>query len=138
MFPLTLQVQNTRTIEAPSWKQVERAFARWDTLSRGFFILIDSAGNDVQTAGASYKAVVEFREVHGDGSFAHCVLGHPDGSAKPISIYSSLGTIELNENEIFALPEILEVFRCFYDQRTVPPRFVRRDGPAHFSSTSPG
>jgi hypothetical protein len=138
MLPLTLQVQNARTIEAPSWERVERAFARWDTLSRGFFILIDSAGNYVQTAGASYKAVVEFREVRDDGSSSHCVLGHPGGSTKPISIYSSLGTIELKENEIFALSEILEIFRSFYDHRTIPDRFVRRDGPAYFSSPSSG
>ena len=138
MLPLTLQIQNARTLEAPSWERVERAFARWDTLSRGFFILADTAGNYVQTAGASYKAVVEFREVRSDGSFTHCVLGHPGGSTKPISIYSSIGIVELSEHEVFALPEILDVFRVFHDHRTVPSCFVRRDGPAHFSSPSSG
>ncbi len=134
MLPLTLQIQNARTIEAPSWERVERALARWDTLSRGFFILADSAGTYVQTAGASYKALVEFREARGEGGFSHHVLGHRDGSTKPISIYSSIGTIVLNENEIFAMPEILEIFKSFYEHRTVPDRFIRRDGPAHVST----
>ena len=92
MTPLTLQIQNARSLESPSWEAVERAFAKWDTLRRGFFVLSDAAGNYVQTAGASYKAIVEWREVREDGAFSHFVLGHPDRDAKPTSIYSSVGS----------------------------------------------
>ena len=87
----------------------------------------------VQTAGASYKALVEFRQVKPDGSFSHYVLGRPGGDPTPTSIYSSIGTLHLNQNEIFKLPEILEIFRAFYDGRTVPGYLARRDITAQFS-----
>jgi hypothetical protein len=132
MSPLTLQIQNARSIESPKWETVERAFAKWDTLRRGFFVLSDTAGNYVQTAGASYKAIVEWRQMREDGKFSHFVLGHPDRESKATSIYSSIGILKLHENEIFALDEVLEIFHSFYDHRTVPDRFTRRDDTARF------
>jgi hypothetical protein len=136
--PLTLQMQTGRALESPSWERVVKALDRWDTLSRGFFTLIDSAGNYVQTAGASYKAIVEYREVLGDGRFAHYVLGHAEASTEPTKIFSSIGILELNENEIFKLPEVLEIFHCFYEHRTVPDQFVRRDITADFEPAGDG
>jgi hypothetical protein len=134
MTPLNLQIQNAPSVESPSWNAVERAFEKWDTLRRGFLTLSEAAGSYVQTAGASYKAIVEFRQVRRDGSFSHFVLGHPDRAKKPTTIYSSVGILHLNENEIFALPDILEIFRAFYDRRTIPDRFERRDDTARFVS----
>jgi hypothetical protein len=134
MTPLTLKVQNARPIESPTWQQIERAFAKWDTLRRGFFILSDASGNYVQTAGASYKATVELREVRPDGTFSHYVLGRAEGSRAATSIFTSAGTVRLNENEIFSLPEVLEIFRAFFDDRGVPDRFTRRDDTSRFAS----
>jgi hypothetical protein len=134
MTPLTLQIQDRRPIEVLSWEQIEQAFAKWDTLRRGFFILGDARGSYVQTAGAIYKATVEFRQVHEDGSLSHYVLGHPTDSIEPTSIFTCVGIIKLNESEIFKLAEVLEIFRSFYDQQSVPQRFVRRDDTKRFGS----
>ena len=134
MSPLTLEVQNRRLMESPTWKRVEQAFEKWDTLKHGFFILQEAEGSYVQTAGASYKATVEYRHVRDDGTFSHYVLGHAQGSTGQTEIFSSAGTLSLYENEIFDLPEILEIFREFYDHRTVPNHFTWRDDTARFAS----
>jgi hypothetical protein len=138
MAPLTFRTHTARLIESPSWQQIESRFAKWDTLRRGIFILADTQNNYVQTTGAEYKATVEFRQYLADGTFAHCVLGHKCATPVPTAIFSCVGTIHLNENEIFKLPEIMEIFRSFFDNRTVPESLVRRDITAKFARPTRG
>jgi hypothetical protein len=136
MAPLTFQVINGRLIEAPSWGQIERAFAKWETLRRGAFVLADSTNSYVQTAGADYKATVEYRQYLPDKSFAHFVLGHVCTEPVPTSIFSCVGTIDLYENEIFKLAEVLQIFHSFFDDRSVPSNLARQDITERFAPRS--
>jgi hypothetical protein len=65
-------------------------------------------------------------------------LGYPDRDTKPSSINTCVGIIQLQQNEILSLNDAVAAFKSFYDDGTLPERFILRDDTARFGQPAAG
>lgn len=135
MAELTFEQHNGPTLHNPPWDEVESALRCIHPRDRGYFILARRGEGYVQIAGARLRLICEWRMEMGRGAFRHYVLGHAGRDEKRTSINTCSGIIQLQANEIMTLDDVIAVFRCYYDDGSVPQSVVRRDDTARFDGS---
>jgi hypothetical protein len=138
MAELTLEQHNGPTLHNPSWEDIESALRSIHPKDRGYFILARPGEGYLQTAGARLRLICEWRTELGDQCFRHYVLGYAGRDERLTSINTCVGIIQLRANEIMALDDVVAIFRCNYDEGTVPQSLVRRDDKARFDRFGSG
>jgi len=131
--PVRLQREHKTDIDAPAWQEVVHALETIDPRRSGFVILSRPDGSYVQCAGARLRLIIEWRKTITGSEFKHFVIGKTSDKHKATSINTSVGIIQLQQNEILSIKNAAEVFQRFYDSGTIPESYVVRDVTDKFS-----
>jgi hypothetical protein len=123
---LTLEVDGRLPQARPAFEDIEKALNAISLRGPSYFTLTDETGSYVQAAGARLRLTIEYRKKHRFG-FQHFVLGVPDRPTTLNSINSTAGIITVQTNEILSLTAAIEVFRVFFENGSIPSRFVLRE-----------
>lgn len=111
-------------IYEPDWSEVE---ARLDELGvSDFAILENQRGDYVQCAGSADAVTVECRVWAGAG-FHHWVAGAQRADTEPGHISGPDGPIAVRGYEVLQAPDVVKIFRAFFDSGVRHTRYRWRD-----------
>jgi hypothetical protein len=133
---LLLETEKAVPVGRPAWEDVEDVIRLLGPRANGFVTLGEEGAGYVQAAGTSSRMTIEFRKETGSGGFRHCVLGVTAEAIRETSVNTASGRIRLMSNEVLSATEALEIFRAFFESRTVPAHYTQRDTTAMFQGGS--
>lgn len=98
-----------------------------------FLTYLHAGGSDafLQCAGTTEAMTIEWRKRDDDGEYRIYILGHggPREGAPDVTITFDGGVhhVEVYPDEVFELAEATEIFTHYYDNATVPDKYVLRE-----------
>lgn len=110
----------------PSPVIIRQELERLRTAGPSFVILIAPNGSFLQAAGNSKRMTVESHSVSAQHT-NHVVLGRPGSSGPVATVVATFGPIEVHAPEVWAAPEVSELFVEFAQTGTIPIDLNRRD-----------
>ncbi len=134
---LTLDREGHSPICPASFAEIQAALDQIDPNTQSFVILSQSDGSYLQTAGSRLRLTLEYRQVIADSAFKHYVLGHQPISEKIEHIQCHVGPIQVRKHEVLTLRDAVDVFRSYFESRTIPRDYLLRDVTAMFKEIPP-
>lgn len=115
-----------KPIADPSEHIIRRELERLRSSGPSILALIAPDGSYLQAAGSAKRMTVEAHLVSAQHS-THVVLGRQQLSARPATIASTAGPIEVRVSEVLSALEAAELFSTFAATGSVSPNLSQRD-----------
>lgn len=113
-------------IADPSADVIRRELDRLRTAGPSFVALIAPDGSYLQAAGNAKRMAVEGHVVSAEAT-THVVLGRQGPPGSPIRLGFTAGQLALRATEVWAAPEVSNLFAEFLQTGSIPSDLSRRD-----------
>lgn len=110
----------------PTQEIIRHELERLRSAGPSHLALVTTDGSYLQAAGNAKRMTVEHHLVGLDRTM-HVVLGRQGAPGPTTTIVSTAGSVSVSASEVWAAPEVVDLFAAFITTATIAPDVTRRD-----------